>query len=364
LDYARGKIDIPGVGRGYYGKDGNAYVVNQDGSMTKALLGYDMEGSMALNKYALDQQKTAADIAHTQEATRASQANNPDLMGNATAGAAQTPVGGIAGNNVDERLAKLDPSVAPIVKSMLDGRMAPPGGAALRNPRTMQLLQLANMVDPSFDESVWKTRYSTAQDFASGGKSGSTLTAFNTALEHLATLQKSGDALKNGSLPALNAVENWFQQQTGDPRITAFNEAKKALTGELTAAFNKGHITDAQLANWGAGLDAANSPEQLAAAYKTFVSLLGSKMNEMGNTYQRSMGRKLDPSTFISPEAMKVYNAMSGQPLASIGGAAGSQAPANGSGALAEARQAIQRGAPRDKVVERLRQAGIDATGL
>src|SRR5665213_1211269 len=30
IDYRKGQIDVPGVGRGYYGTDGNAYVANPD----------------------------------------------------------------------------------------------------------------------------------------------------------------------------------------------------------------------------------------------------------------------------------------------------------------------------------------------
>lgn len=80
IDYARPQIDIPGVGRGYYGKDGrSAYVANADGTKTKVILGYDAAGSDALNarelKRRAEEQQIAqsqASTAHTNEATAAS----------------------------------------------------------------------------------------------------------------------------------------------------------------------------------------------------------------------------------------------------------------------------------------------------
>jgi hypothetical protein len=61
---------------------------------------------------------------------------------------------------------------------------------------------------------------------------------------------------------------------------------------------------------------------------------------------------------------------ISGQTLERLGGAPvkvqqpGVTAPAGGGGLLDEAKQAIARGAPRDKVIERLKAKGIDASGL
>jgi hypothetical protein len=74
LDYGRPQIEIAGVGKGYYDKTGrNAYIKNGDGSLTKVVLGYDLGGSMALTKARLEADQTRAQIAHTQEATIASQ---------------------------------------------------------------------------------------------------------------------------------------------------------------------------------------------------------------------------------------------------------------------------------------------------
>jgi hypothetical protein len=71
IDRSRAPVDIMGA-KGYYSKDepGVAYVMGPDGQPSKkVILGYDMQGSMALTKFNLDQEKTRGDIAHTAAAT-------------------------------------------------------------------------------------------------------------------------------------------------------------------------------------------------------------------------------------------------------------------------------------------------------
>jgi hypothetical protein len=301
LDYTRGKIDIPGVGRGYYGKDGNAYVQNPDGSVTKALLGYDMEGSMALNKANLEQQKTRAEIAHTQEATRASQVNNPDFSG--------TGSPGVTG---DAAMAQLDPGTAATVRAMLEGRMQPPGQMALRNPRVLQLINLANQIDPTFDATTWTQRYKTAQDFSSGGKSGQALTSYSTLLDHINNVAKTGAALNNFSgFPFANDVNdlvNNIEGRSGDPRVAAAVAAKTNFDNELAKAMASGHITDASVGKQAATLSLGMPDAQREAAIKEIVSLLGSKINETGNAYIRGMGKTgLNPADLLTPGAKATY---------------------------------------------------------
>lgn len=72
IDYARGPVDTP-KGRGYYGKDGQVYVKTPDGQLTKVLLGYDRDASYVAAKRDWEKRKAAADIAHTEEQTAASQ---------------------------------------------------------------------------------------------------------------------------------------------------------------------------------------------------------------------------------------------------------------------------------------------------
>ena len=62
IDYTRGGIDIPGVGKGYYSRDGRfAYVDDGQGGRTKVILGYDAEASDRRTARSLQQRKLAAE---------------------------------------------------------------------------------------------------------------------------------------------------------------------------------------------------------------------------------------------------------------------------------------------------------------
>lgn len=70
LDYTRPGIDIPGVGRGVYTRDGRHAVVNgPDGEQVKVILGYDREGSMRATKQALELDRARSDLEHQAEQT-------------------------------------------------------------------------------------------------------------------------------------------------------------------------------------------------------------------------------------------------------------------------------------------------------
>lgn len=69
LDYTRAGIDIPGVGKGTYSRDGRYAVVNGPDGPTKVILGYDAEGSRRANVQNLQMEKLRADLEGQQEQT-------------------------------------------------------------------------------------------------------------------------------------------------------------------------------------------------------------------------------------------------------------------------------------------------------
>lgn len=70
LDYTRPKIQIAGLGTGYYSSDGrSAYIGSPDTGLTKVVLGYDRAASSRLNDRELLRRKQEAEIAQTMEAT-------------------------------------------------------------------------------------------------------------------------------------------------------------------------------------------------------------------------------------------------------------------------------------------------------
>ncbi len=69
LDYTRAGIDIPGVGKGVYSRDGRYAVVQGPDGPTKVVLGYDAEGSRRANYQNLQMDKMRAELEQQQEQT-------------------------------------------------------------------------------------------------------------------------------------------------------------------------------------------------------------------------------------------------------------------------------------------------------
>lgn len=378
LDMTRAPIDVPGVGKAYYSKDGRgAYVMGPDGQpSTKVILGYDDAASRARTKANIDQQKTLADItqtqaqtAHTNEQIRASQANTPDNGPGTAVGDAMRS--GVTG---DAFLQTLDPAKAALVKQITSGKMAPPTGMAMRNPQVLNLMEMAAMAEPGFDAATWAQRYKTAQDFSSGGKSGQAITAFSTLLDHVNNVAKTGAALNNfGGFPFsndVNDVVNNVEGRSGDPRISAFQAAKVNFDNELAKAMASGHITDSSVAKQAGTLSMGQSDAQRQASLQQIVSMLGSKINETGNAYIRGMGAKgVNPADLLTPGAKETYlkymgadspsGTMMNQPTV-----AQLTNPAERAKAVFDAKKAIQQGADPGKVRQRLQQAGINDAGI
>lgn len=70
VDVSRGAIDIPGVGKGYYSRDGRFAIVSDgSGNKTKVILGYDREGSERATARELAIQRARAELEQTNEQT-------------------------------------------------------------------------------------------------------------------------------------------------------------------------------------------------------------------------------------------------------------------------------------------------------
>jgi hypothetical protein len=208
----------------------------------------------------------------------------------------------------EDYLQTLDPSLARQVKMLAEGRRAFPTGAALRNPAAMQLLAAATQYDPQLDAANAATRVATRKDFTSG-MSARNLTALNTAVGHLATLKTLANELNNTTFPTVNAAVNYLQsEQLGDPRVRKYKTAAMAFAGELAKVFKgTGAPSLTELKDWEEQLDENMSPAQFQGFVTTAADLLNSRINAVGDTYNRGMNTSAQPITLLSPHARELY---------------------------------------------------------
>ena len=177
----------------------------------------------------------------------------------------------------------------------------PPAGANAPTPFNAQ--DMASQIVGNKIDVATKTK--AAKDFSTGIQ-GRQVTAFNTAIDHLATMDKLSDALQNNDIKAFNYLGNVIAKQTGQPAPVNFDAAKQIVTAEIIKAVvaSGGGVRERQEAE--ANFATANSPAQLKGVINTYKQLLGGQLNSLGLQYENTTGRT-DFDKKLTSEAKSEY---------------------------------------------------------
>lgn len=151
-----------------------------------------------------------------------------------------------------------------------------------------------------------KAAESVVKAFASGVE-GRKVTAFNTAIDHLDTLEQLGAALKNNDVRLFNELSNRLGAATGQAAPTSFAQASKIVGGEISKAIVPGVGTGKEREEAAHAFNTANSPEQLAGAIATSKKLMGGQLRSLEHQYQRGTKRTDFADTMLTPGARKAY---------------------------------------------------------
>lgn len=226
-----------------------------------------------------------------------------DVPGN-TASEAKMAAG--EGGGID-----LTPDQKNRVQAIIDGREPYP--AMSRATDAAKIRAAVHETDPAFDAVNYKARQETRTKFTKG-KGADNLTAFNTAIGHLGSLDKSIDNLNNSGFPAWNRyIANPIAEQF-DPKyqkgLKEFQTARTAVADELTRAFrgSGGNVHD--IIQWENAINAADSPVALKAAVRAAAELLNSRITSIGDEYNRGMGTTKDPLELLNPKAAQAFQRM------------------------------------------------------
>jgi hypothetical protein len=119
------------------------------------------------------------------------------------------------------------------------------------------------------------------QKYMTSGKGGENIGYFNTAVNHLELLEKVGDALNNGDLPAVNRIGNILATETGEEAPTDFNAVKNAVAGEVAKVFTGRGATVEEITAINQTINNAQSPEQILGAIRYYKDLMGGKLGAM-----------------------------------------------------------------------------------
>lgn len=210
----------------------------------------------------------------------------------------------------EDFIKTLDTPTANRVKAIAEGREPYP--AVSRAVDAARIREAVRQYDPGFNTADYNSRLKTRQDFTSG-KSAQNLSAFNTAIGHLETLYDSIDGLNNSGQKWWNKIANPIAENT-DPKFAAnlqkFQTARTAVADELTRAFrgSGGNVHD--IKQWEAAINSASSPEALRAAVRQAAELLNSRIQAVGDQYNRGMNLTKDPLDLLSPKNAKAFRHM------------------------------------------------------
>jgi hypothetical protein len=252
------------------------------------------EAELALTPYQLQKQKAEAATAQL------------DLQAKQEAWNAAHPKTANAGTVFGPDYLKTLPGPdQELVKALAEGRLAFPGGFALKAPWWQQKLEQVAQYDPSFDATNFNNR-AKARAALLTGKMGGSANALNTAIGHLGLLsQQIGGTASHGFVP-FNAIENAAAQTFGSSGVTNFKDTAKKLADELESVYRNGGGTEQGVMRQLSSLNPNASLEQKQGIIKNALELLASK--QAANLYQYGLAGGKPAVDLLDPAARKVLD--------------------------------------------------------
>lgn len=200
---------------------------------------------------------------------------------------------GVKGNDL---FASMPAPLAAQIAAIVDHRAAPPTRGSARADQMMQLIQ---MVDPTYDALAYGTKKGIETAFTSG-RAGTTLKSLNVVQDHLGTFIDTVKGLENNPTQFVNVIKNKMATWGGAAAPTNFEAVKTVLADELTKAIlgTAGALGDRQAMQ--ASINSANSPEQLAGAVNQWQKLIAGQVKGMEDQYKSGHGS--------NAEVLKLFN--------------------------------------------------------
>lgn len=213
----------------------------------------------------------------------------------------------------EEFLAKLPPQAQFLVKSMVEGRTAPPTSKSQEKQYWQTMMDWARTYDPSFDEAAWPERVAVRKSLASG-KLYDSIVALNTALGHAGEMSNAFKEQGNLAVPLLNLPLNWVGSNVGGTTTLGKAEmTRDALAGEMRKVFagsSGGSLTE--LEEWKKDFPVNGSAAQQQQAVQKAVVLLKSRMDAITDQVNSNLGRTANPIDLLKPHQAEIFKQLTG----------------------------------------------------
>jgi len=205
-----------------------------------------------------------------------------------------------------EFLATLEPQDQTTVRSIVEGR-SKMENVSVRNGRREAITAAVAQFDAGYNQQDYTTKLGVRKDFTSG-VAARNVTAINTAIGHLASLQDLFEAQKNNDIKKVNAVLNTVASELGDPRVNNVDLARTAVGDELMRVFRQVGASEIEARNWQEKFNSNLSPAAQKGALATAADLLASRIDALDDQWKRGMGTTTGYPNLLSPKSRTVVD--------------------------------------------------------
>lgn len=203
----------------------------------------------------------------------------------------------------EEFLASLPVEDRSLVKKIADYEIDSKT-MSLRGGHRERVLSMVSQYRPEYDETQYANKRRAIANFGSGPQ-GNTVRSLNVAVEHIDTLNRAAEALKNGEFTPGNKLWNEVAKIAGKTPPNTFegirdivaNEVVKGTIGGISA------LDDRRVA--AAKVKASASPQQLAELTNGWTELMGGQAIGLERQYQGSTGMKDFRGRYLTPRTIE-----------------------------------------------------------
>jgi hypothetical protein len=131
---------------------------------------------------------------------------------------------------------------------------------------------------------------------------------------HVGSLHSAASELDNTKWASLNVPLNYLSRATGDDRVKKFETYANAVADEASRVF-KGTSTEGEIKRWREQINSADSPQQLQASISALTELMKSRLESLGQQWERGTGKPSSGFDLLDPKARETYTDVVGTPV-------------------------------------------------
>jgi hypothetical protein len=210
------------------------------------------------------------------------------------------------GDSPQQILSKIPPTWAQDIKMLVDYRANPK--TFTTNPRKGDGLSrdkayaIANMIDPTWDDTQYKSRADMRVDYTTGATSRN-VRAIGTAVHHMTALMESQDRLYSSGFSTINAGKNALTPSFLKGDQTKVQEDINAVTHEVSNVFAGKGANIPEFEAWEKSIKPSASHAEFKAWVEEGVKLMSGRASQIAGDWQKGMGKPYDFS-ILTPSAL------------------------------------------------------------